>query len=108
MKIDNKSLNIRKAAFFLSVDGLVILIAIGMPAGASEVEVKSVVPENNTTMLLQVPDVRQSANYSCGTSCFQAVVSYWEVKIWEKASLLSSSTLLSERLTARAPPPAAS
>lgn len=66
MKIDNKSLNIRKAAFLLSVAGLVILTAIGMPAGASEIKVKSVVPENNTTMLLQVPDVRQSTNYSCG------------------------------------------
>ncbi|AKB54749.1 hypothetical protein MSBRM_1751 [Methanosarcina barkeri MS] len=77
MKLDNKSLNIRKAAFLLSVAGLVILTAIGMPAGASEIKVKNVVPENNTTMLLQVPDVRQSTNYSCGASCFQAVVSYW-------------------------------
>ncbi|WP_440948320.1 C39 family peptidase [Methanosarcina sp. T3] len=56
---------------------MAILIAIGMPAGASEIKVKCVVPENGTTMLLQVPDVRQSTNYSCGASCFQAVVSYW-------------------------------
>ncbi|HWQ19668.1 MAG TPA: C39 family peptidase [Methanotrichaceae archaeon] len=35
-------------------------------------------PENGTTILLQVPDVRQSTNYSCGAACFQAVMRYWE------------------------------
>jgi uncharacterized protein len=48
-----------------------------MPAVTYEENVKSAVPENGTTMLLQVPDVRQSTDYSCGASCFQAVVSYW-------------------------------
>lgn len=88
MKIDIKSLDIRKAAFFLSVAGLVILITLGMPAGACDKKVKSVVPENDTTMLLQVPDVRQSTNYSCGASCFQAVVRYWGGKDMGEGQLI--------------------
>jgi predicted double-glycine peptidase len=36
-------------------------------------------PSNDTlkTILFSVPDVRQSTNYSCGATAFQAVLNYW-------------------------------
>jgi len=77
MKITIKSLDIKKVAFFLSLAGLVVLMAAGMSAGACEKKVQNVALENGTTMLLQVPDVRQCTNYSCGAACFQAVMRYW-------------------------------
>ena len=73
MIIAIKRLNMKKAAFFLSFAGLVVLMA----AGACVEEAQKVVPENGTTILLQVPDVYQSTNYSCGAACFQAVMRYW-------------------------------
>ena len=77
MIINIKRLDIRKTAFFLSLAGLVVLISAGMSTGICEKKVQDVIPENGTTILLQVPDVRQSTNYSCGVACFQAVMRYW-------------------------------
>ena len=45
--------------------------------GACAKETQKVVPEKGTIILFQVPDVRQSTDYSCGVSCFQAVIRYW-------------------------------
>jgi uncharacterized protein len=74
MTIDLKSLDMKKVAFFLSFTGLVLLV---MATGVFAEETQKVVPENGTTLLLQVPDIRQSTDYSCGVSCFQAVMRYW-------------------------------
>lgn len=40
-------------------------------------------PEPGTTILLTVPDVRQSTRYSCGASSLQAVLNYWGIDVSE-------------------------
>ncbi|HWQ20504.1 MAG TPA: C39 family peptidase [Methanotrichaceae archaeon] len=37
----------------------------------------------NSPLFLQVPDTRQSINYSCGAAAFQAVLAYWGIDIEE-------------------------
>lgn len=36
--------------------------------------------EKSETILLKVPDVRQSTTYSCGASCLQGILMYWGIE----------------------------
>ncbi len=45
----------------------------------------------SNNILSNVPDTRQSANYSCGATALQAVLKYWGIDI-EEDKLISYST----------------
>ncbi len=51
------------------------------PAGPTDTFTRSVVPE---TPVLNVPDTRQSTNYSCGAAALQAVLAYYGIQETEE------------------------
>lgn len=96
MEITIKNLDIRKTVFFLSLFSLVVLMSAGITTGLCEKKAQDIVPENGTTILLQVPDVRQSTNYSCGVACFQAVIRYWGGEDLREDQLIKYLNITSE------------
>jgi uncharacterized protein len=55
---------------------------------------EKLIDRNPSDILFHVPDTRQSANYSCGATAFQAVLCYWGIDIEENEliDLLNTST----------------
>jgi uncharacterized protein len=51
-------------------------LLFALPAGVQGADV-GVVPGNNSSALVYLPDVRQGTNYTCGVSCMQSVLYYW-------------------------------